>query len=86
MNHNPDFVIQTTDVSKTYRSGLFGRKSFQALKGVSLNVPRGTIYGLLGPNGAGKTTLILSNSTHTLASGNKLQIGDLWIEIQTDTK
>ncbi len=58
MNHNADFVIQTTNVSKTYRSGLFGRKSFQALKGVSLNVPRGTIYGLLGPNGAGKTTLI----------------------------
>jgi len=58
MNPDPDFVIQTTDVSKTYRSGLFGRKSFQALKGVSLNVPRGTIYGLLGPNGAGKTTLI----------------------------
>ena len=28
----------------------------------------------------------LSNSTHTLASGSKLQIGDLWIEIQTDTK
>ncbi|MEQ2006200.1 MAG: VWA domain-containing protein [Limisphaerales bacterium] len=28
----------------------------------------------------------LSNSTHTLAGGNKLQIGDLWIEIQTDTK
>ncbi|MBI5800300.1 MAG: hypothetical protein HZA92_06170 [Verrucomicrobia bacterium] len=28
----------------------------------------------------------LSNSTHTLTSGNKLQIGDLWIEIQTDTK
>ncbi len=58
MNQNSDFVIQTTDVSKTYRSGLFGRKAFQALKGVSLNVPRGTIYGLLGPNGAGKTTLI----------------------------
>ncbi len=58
MNQNPDFVIQTTDVSKTYRRGIFGRKSFHALKGVSLNVPRGTIYGLLGPNGAGKTTLI----------------------------
>ena len=28
----------------------------------------------------------LSNSTHTLAGGNKLQIGDLWIEIQTNTK
>ncbi len=58
MTQNSEFVIHTTDVSKTYRSGLFGRKSFQALKGVSLHVPRGTIYGLLGPNGAGKTTLI----------------------------
>ncbi len=28
----------------------------------------------------------LSNSTHTLAGGNKLQIGELWIEIQTDAK
>lgn len=34
----------------------FGR--VRALDGVSLEVPRGRIYGLLGPNGAGKTTLI----------------------------
>ena len=58
MNQDAEFVIQTTNVSKTYRSGLFGRRKFLALKGVSLNVPRGKIYGLLGPNGAGKTTLI----------------------------
>lgn len=30
----------------------------QALKGVSLNVPQGTVYGILGPNGSGKTTLL----------------------------
>lgn len=30
----------------------------QALKGVSLSVPKGTVFGILGPNGSGKTTLL----------------------------
>jgi len=39
-------------VRKTY-----GR-NIEALRGVSVHVGRGEIFGLLGPNGAGKTTLV----------------------------
>jgi ABC transporter DrrB family efflux protein len=41
-------------------------KSFgetQALAGVDLEIPEGTVFGLLGPNGAGKTTLVRILST-----------------------
>ena len=50
-------AIEIKGLRKTYRKT---RKSpeKEALKGVDLTVPRGSIFGLLGPNGAGKSTLI----------------------------
>lgn len=30
----------------------------KALKGISFNVPKGSVFGILGPNGSGKTTLL----------------------------
>jgi ABC-type uncharacterized transport system, ATPase component len=43
--------LETIDVVKQYANHL-------ALNKVSIQVPKGTVFGLLGPNGAGKTTLI----------------------------
>ena len=51
-------AIETQDLRKTYVEGLLRRKRQEALKGVSLRVDRGEIFGLLGGNGAGKTTFI----------------------------
>jgi len=51
-------AIQAVDLRKTYREGIFKRRAFQALNGVSFQVPAGCVFGLLGPNGAGKTTFV----------------------------
>jgi len=47
-----DAAIRIEDLSKVYAGGK------RALDKVSLEIPRGRIFGLLGPNGAGKSTLI----------------------------
>jgi len=53
----PDLAIDVRDLRKTYRTP-FARRKVEALRGVTLAVERGHIFGFVGPNGAGKTTLI----------------------------
>ncbi|TGK07473.1 ABC transporter ATP-binding protein [Leptospira semungkisensis] len=47
----PQFAIEIEHLRKNY-------PRVQALKGISLQVPQGGVFGLLGQNGAGKTTLV----------------------------
>ena len=46
-----DYVLKTNGLCKQY-------KDFKALNGITMSVPKGSIYGFVGRNGAGKTTLI----------------------------
>lgn len=46
-----EYVLKVNSLSKSY-------KSFKALNGLSMKIPKGAIYGFVGKNGAGKTTLI----------------------------
>ncbi len=62
-----DWIIRTEDLRKTF-SGL------EALRGITLEVPAGSIYGFVGPNGAGKTTTMRILTTLTRPSQ-----GQAWV-------
>ena len=53
----PAYAVQVENLRKTYAASKKAPAK-EALKGVSLAIPCGSIFGLLGPNGAGKSTLI----------------------------
>jgi ABC-2 type transport system ATP-binding protein len=64
---NPEIVIKTENLSKTYRTstGYFKKthKDTRAVFDVNLEIYRGELFGLVGPNGAGKTTITKMLST-----------------------
>jgi len=68
-------AISAEGIYKTFRSGWRGRKrQKEALRGVSLRIERGEIFGILGPNGAGKTTLLSILSTLLLPDRGEVSI------------
>ena len=63
-------MLEIRSLSKTYANGV------QALKDVTLDVPRG-MFGLLGPNGAGKSTLMRTLATLQEADSGSVHLDGL---------
>ncbi|MEL1243155.1 ATP-binding cassette domain-containing protein [Flavobacterium sp. DGU11] len=64
----PDYSIQTNALNFTYS------KHRKVLDNVSLNIPKGSIYGFLGPNGAGKSTTMRLLTGILPEQGNSIKI------------
>jgi ABC-2 type transport system ATP-binding protein len=62
-----DYVIKVKNLKKSYGK-------VEVLKGIDLNVERGTMLALLGPNGAGKTTTVRILSTLLLFDGGMVSV------------
>ncbi|MEM6904538.1 MAG: ABC transporter ATP-binding protein [Pseudomonadota bacterium] len=69
----PENAIQVRGLRKTY-PGQRGQPPKEALTGIDLDIPAGSIFGLLGPNGAGKSTFINILAGLTLKSAGAVQI------------
>ena len=70
-------AIAAVDLRRTYRKREGWRRSrevVEAVRGISFDVPRGTVFGILGPNGAGKTTTIKMLSTLLLPTSGRASI------------
>ncbi len=74
-------AVEIEDLSKTFVSVKrraivipVEKKNVEALKSVSLDIPKGQVYGLLGPNGAGKTTLIKCLATLVIPSSGTARV------------
>ncbi|MEH0821715.1 MULTISPECIES: ATP-binding cassette domain-containing protein [unclassified Micromonospora] len=62
-----ELAIEATGLRKSYGD-------VQVLKGVDVNVPRGSVFALLGPNGSGKTTTVRILSTLTSLDAGRARV------------
>ena len=69
-----DTIISTTQLRKS-----FGSKAgpIEAVRGVSIEVGRGEIFGFLGPNGAGKTTTLRMLTTLLPIDGGSAMVAGI---------
>jgi len=73
-----DLAIAAGDLVKTYAGDV------RAVRGVSLAVPAGTVFGLLGPNGAGKSTTVKILTTLTKATSGTAVVAGHDVDRQPD--
>jgi ABC-2 type transport system ATP-binding protein len=72
-----DYIIETSDIKKNFGA-------FEAVRGMTLQVPHGSIYGFVGPNGAGKTTTMRILTTLTKPSSGKASVAGY--DVMTDRR
>ncbi|HSR35481.1 MAG TPA: ATP-binding cassette domain-containing protein [Anaerolineae bacterium] len=70
-------ILIAQDLKKSYGD-------FEAVKGISLQVARGEVFGLLGPNGAGKTTTISMLTGLLEPGGGQIIVDGLDLEKHTN--
>ena len=65
-----DMAVEASEVTKSFGD-------HRVLRGLSLAVPRGTVFSLLGPNGAGKTTTVRILATLARPDGGTVRVAGL---------
>ncbi|MFE6647927.1 ABC transporter ATP-binding protein [Nocardioides sp. NPDC057772] len=67
------YAVQLTDVHRSYRNG---STTVQALRGVSVSLPVGSVTAVMGPSGSGKSTLLNCAAGLDTPNSGRVVVGD----------